>query len=438
MIRKLFQWLIANTRTLLLAFVMAVVVWFSAVLSVDPNVEHALAQPEPVEIIGQDPRLQIMGSPSLQTVLTLKAPASVWTNLNSNPDLVKAWVDLSGLGPGEHTLPVQVQIDLRLARLVQQEPAELTIVLETVVSQTFPVTVVSRGSLPTGYQADAPVLSPVEVTVSGPESFVAQVSEVRVSLDIANASQTIERTLTPTAVDADGRTVSGVTISPDSIALTQPISLLGGFRYVVVRAVTTGQVPTGYRLTNIYVSPVGVVVFSADPQLVNDLPGYVETKSIDLTGNADDFEVLVEISLPTGISVVGDPRVLVQVSIAAIESSLSISLPVEIVGLTPGLLAVVSPAQVDVIVAGPVPVLDGLDAADIRVKVDLTNYQAGVYQLTPVVDFLPAQVYQVSIIPATVEVVVTLAPTSTPTPTPTPTLLVTPTLTATPRPTTRP
>jgi YbbR domain-containing protein len=105
-------------------------------------------------------------------------------------------------------------------------------------------------------------------------------------------------------LDAEGRAVTGLTVTPERVTITQPITLLGGYRYVIVRAVSDGQVASGYRLTNIFVSPVGVVVFSSDPELVNDLPGYVETLPIDLTGKEDDFENLMELNLPPGISVV--------------------------------------------------------------------------------------------------------------------------------------
>ena len=149
--------------------------------------------------------------------------------------------------------------------------------------------------------------------------------------------------IVPLLLDAEGQVVSGLTISPEAVTVTQPITLLGGYRYVIVRAVSTGQVDTGYRVTNIFVTPVGVVVFSSDPELVNNLPGYVETQPIDLTGKDDDFETLVDLNLPSGISVVGDSKVLVQVSIATIESSLAISLPVEVIGLAPGLMASLNP-----------------------------------------------------------------------------------------------
>ncbi len=35
---------------------------------------------------------------------------------------VRAWVDLSSLGPGVHDVPVQVQITPHLVRLVSQDP----------------------------------------------------------------------------------------------------------------------------------------------------------------------------------------------------------------------------------------------------------------------------------------------------------------------------
>ena len=187
---------------------------------------------------------------------------------------------------------------------------------------------------------------------------------------------------------------------------------------MIVRAVSTGQVANGYRLTNVFVTPVGVVVFSSDPQLVNNLPGYVETQPVDLTGKEDDFETLVNLNLPDGISVVGDSKVLVQVSIAAIESSLAISLPVDIIGLAPGLEASPSPTTVDVILSGPVPILNTLGPTDVRVVVDLTGYDVGTYQFTPDVNILPDRVTKVSMLPSTVEVTITIAPTSTQTVTP--------------------
>jgi len=427
---KILRWLAKNLGTLLTAFILAVIIWVSAVIASDPNEEHILARLVPIEFIGQDPGLQIMGDVPQNVTLVLKAPTSVWTQLNNDEQSVRAWVDLSNLGPGKHDVPVQIRLTPHLVRLIRQDPEQLTITFDQIVSQVFPVNLVVQGESPVGYQAQTPTLDPSEVTVIGPESLVSMVKEVRVRVDVTNATRTSITDEKPLLLDEEGRVVTGLTVSPDTVTITQPITLLGGYRYVIVRPVSVGQVASGYRLTNIFVSPVGKVVFSSDPELVNNLPGYVETQPIDLTGKDDDFETLVELNLPIGISVVGDPKVLVQVSIAAIESSLAISLPVEVIGLAPGLEASVAPTTMDVILSGPVPVLNTLGPADVRVVVDLSGYDVGTYQLIPEVNILPEQVQKVSMLPATVEITITVAPT--PMQTTTPFGSVTPLLTPTP------
>jgi YbbR domain-containing protein len=306
--RSPLRWLAKNLPTLLLAFILALVVWVSAVTSADPTEEHALARAVPIEIIGQDPGLQIMGNPEDSVLLTLKAPASVWTQLNADQQAVRAWVNLAGLGAGEHAVPVQVQINLRLVRQIEQDPQTITIHLEPLIAQVFPVSLAVNGQPPTGYQAGAPLLQPAEVVVSGPQSLVGRVDVIRLALDISGSSETVVKTLAPVALDAAGKIVSGLTITPDQVTITQPVALLDSYRYVIVKAISQGQVANGYKLTNLFVTPVGVVVFSSDPSLVSDLPGYVETKPIDLTGGTDDFETLVDLDLPPGISIISDPK----------------------------------------------------------------------------------------------------------------------------------
>jgi YbbR domain-containing protein len=427
---KILRWLVKNIGALLTAIILAVIVWVSAVIASDPNEEQILNRPVSIEIIGQDPSLQIMGSVTRNVTLVLRAPASVWNTLNNDPQSVRAWVDLSNLGPGSHDVPVQVQITPPLVRLISQNPQQLTINLDTIITETFPVNLIVRGNPPVGYQTQTPQVNPTQVAITGPESIVSKVSEARVTLDITNANQTITREESPLLLDAQGQALSGLTISPSSVSVTQPITLLGGYRYVIVRVISQGQVASGYRVTNIFVTPVGVVVFSSDPTLVNNLPGYVETQPVDLTGKTDDFETLVDLNLPSGVTVVGDPKVLVQVSIAAIDSSLPISLPIEVIGLAPGLTASLNPAIVNVILSGPVPILNTLGPTDVRVVADLNAYEVGTYQVTPTVTILPDQIQQVSLIPSTVEVIIDVAPT----PTRTPSVSVTPGRTATPTP----
>ncbi len=192
-----------------------------------------------------------------------------------------------------------------------------------------------------------------------------------------------------------------------SRSFSQPITQRGGYRNVVVKVVTIGQIDDGYRLTTISVFPPAVTVFASNPGLVDVLPGYVETSPVDLTGAKDDVDVRVQLNLPEGVSVVGDQTVNVVVGVSAIEGSLTINdVPVEVINLDPGLEALLSPANVNIILSGPLPMLDALTTSDVRVLIDLGGVVAGTYQLVPRVELLSPEIRNESVLPGSIEVTV--------------------------------
>jgi YbbR domain-containing protein len=103
--------------------------------------------------------------------------------------------------------------------------------------------------------------------------------------------------------------------------------------------------------------------------------------------------------------VVGDSRIAVQVTISAIEDSITISRPIRFQGLEPGLSVTLSPEFVDVILSGPAPIIWSLKPADIDVFLDLTGKGPGTYKLTPQVD-KPRELELVILSPEQVEVVI--------------------------------
>lgn len=399
---------------MVLALALAVVVWISAVTAANPNVERSRSVP--LDIVGLDPDMLIVGNIPTQVRVILEAPSSVMDSMSASENAVQAWVDISGVEPGTHDLEVQVQVNpsYRPVRRISVIPEIVSITLEPLLTRTYPIKLEVTGEPAVGYQKGRRSSEPSSVVVSGAASLVTQIEEVRSSMDISGATETIQRDLALVAVDQNGEPGSGVTITPLDVSVTQPIFLQGGYRNVIVRVLTTGQPANGYKLTNITVSPLNVVVFSSDPQLVNDLPGYVETEPVDLTDAVDDIDTFVAINLPEGVTMVGDQFVLVQVSIAAIEGSLTMSLPVIPIGLLPIHDAVISPDTVDVILSGPVPILDLLTPDDVRVLVDVSDLELGTYQLEPLVDIIPDRIIVEAVLPSTVSVEIIIAPTPTP------------------------
>jgi YbbR domain-containing protein len=248
---------------------------------------------------------------------------------------------------------------------------------------------------------------------------VQKVTRARVSVNLSGIRENFDQILPVEVLDENGQKVDGITVSPKSVRVTLPVSQQGGYRDVAVKVIVMGRVASGYHLTDISVFPPIVTVFAADPQLVNALPGVVETQPLELQSAKEDISTRVALNLPEGISIVGEQTVLIQAGISPIESSVTLAgEKVEIINIGDGLSAQVSPATVDVIVSGPLPLLDTLTRQDVRVTVDLSGLGVGTHQVIAKVEVLISDVVVESILPNTIEVVITLISTPAITPTP--------------------
>jgi YbbR domain-containing protein len=345
----------------------------------------------------------------------LRAPTSVWQSLLSGETSVRAIVDLTGLGPGSHFTNVQIQIDANPVRIISINPQTINLSLEPQVTRALPISLTLTGSPAIGYQVGDAILEPVQVVITGAESLVSRIDRILATLDLTNARQNIFSSIPLQVVDGDGVLVSGLAVIPETVQVSLPIIQQGGYRDLAVKVMTLGNPASGYSLTSVAAFPPIVTVYSANSTILESLPGYVETSSLDLSGTKQDIEKQLGISLPSGITLIGAQSVMVKVGIAPIESSRTISLrPVEGIGLGAGLIAHLSPQTVDIILSGPLPVLDSLAISDVNVQVDLSGLAAGTYQLTPIVSIIGQTLIVESILPGTVEVI--LSSKSAPTP----------------------
>ncbi|MBI5353797.1 MAG: hypothetical protein HZB50_14230 [Chloroflexi bacterium] len=415
----MFRWITKNFRTFLWAFALAIAVWISAVTSADPDETHLLATPVQVQVIGQDPSLILNSDIPKEVEVTLRAPRSVWKTIEADPQLVSAILDLSGLSSGSHSLDLQIQVVARPVQIVSFAPHTVTFRLEQLDTKILTVEINLSGTAAIGYQVGNANIEPGEIVVAGAQSQVQKVKRARVSVNLNGIRENFDQALPIEVLDENGQTVDGVTVSPDSIHITMPVSQQGGYRDVAVKVNVIGRVASGYRLTDISVFPPIVTVFAGDPKLVNSLPGVVETQPLDLQNAQEDITTRLALDLPEGISIVGEQTVLIQAGVSPIESSLTMAGEgVEIIGLANGLTAHVLPLTVDVIVSGPLPLLDTLTRQDIRVTVDLTGLGVGTHQIVPKIEILIANVVVESILPNTIEVVISPSGVVTITPTP--------------------
>jgi YbbR domain-containing protein len=415
----MWRWIVENYRTFLWAFALALAVWVVAVTSADPDESHQLSNQVLVEIFGQDPSLVMSTDIPNVVDLELRAPRSVWDQIESDPQSVRAVLDLSGMSIGEHTLPLQIQISARPVQIVSAVPSSVTFVLEPLATRTLEVELDMIGEPAIGYQVGDALLEPNNIVIAGAKSKVDKVARARLSLNLDGIRETVDESLPVEILDEEARTITDLSVSYSTVQVTLFVSQQGGYRDMAVKVNVAGQVATGYRLTNISVIPPVVTVFAGDAELVSSIPGVVETQPLDLQNADADITTRLPLNLPAGVSVVGEQTVLIQASVSPIESSLTLADEnVQILNLPTGLTAQVSPGVVDVIVSGPLPLLDTLTRQDVRVTVNLDGLGEGVHQLTPRVEVLISDVDVESVLPSTIEVILVKAVTPSPTATP--------------------
>jgi YbbR domain-containing protein len=183
-----------------------------------------------------------------------------------------------------------------------------------------------------------------------------------------------------------------------------------------------GDPASGYRRGSVSVAP-STVTLQGPTAVLAELPGFVTTFPISITGATEDLVVRRPLTVPNSVAVVEGNYVLVTVEILPILSSRTLTRTVEVESLQQGWEATLSPATVQVIVDGPETVLEGLEPESVQVFVNLSGYSLGVHRVEPSY-FAPEGVRVVSIIPETVEVVIELPATQPP---PTSTLAIEPT-----------
>jgi len=407
MIRPLVQ----NLGSIILALILALMVWIVAVNEENPPTDVTYPEAATIEVEGLSPGLILAEELNQTVTLKLVVAAAVIKEL-SRQDF-RAVVDLSGLGPGESVVPVEVRCPgcaQKVIRIEEVDPAHVTVRLEEVTEKESEVVVnildADNAAAP-GYSARLPIVNPPTVTVSGPKSEVDQVTKVVANMFLGGAKETVQQTRSVVARSADGTALRRVKMSPATVEITIPVEPRSGYKEVSVIAVTSGRVDFGYWISNIAVNP-STVTLVGSPLAVQRVPGFVKTEPVEVEGAHGVITKTVGLVLPEGVAVEGQDGVEVVVDVSATVGGRTVQREPRVRGLANGLKAEVSPNRVDVILSGPLSELSGIGADDVIVILDLLGYDVGTYQVEPLV-FTSDRLKAESIVPSALEVVISAA-----------------------------
>jgi|YNPBryantNP2012_1023418.scaffolds.fasta_scaffold00681_3 YbbR domain-containing protein len=408
--RKALRWVAANAPLMALALILASLSWVVAVEKNDPTIEQVFPQPVPITLAALPKGMLVVGDFKANAQFTVRAPASLWASLKVTD--FTAIVDLSGLGAGAYQLPLKWELHRHPAWVTHVEPEYVFVELDFETANHVPVRVSVEGEPRLGYIQRPPIVTPTHVIVHGPASYVSRVAEAVVRARVQDATADVTGEFQPQPLDSQGQSVPYVMLETKTVSVQVPIQLSAYYRVLSVKAVLTGTLAPGYRITSISVEPPNVTVFG-NPESIAALPGYIETRPVNLEGAQADVVERPPLNLPQNISLVMAEQPVVRVRVEAIQGSRTMVITPTIQGLGPGLTCTISPATIEIVMSGPMPLLDTLDVDDVRAVLDLFNLGVGVHQLEPHI-VVPEGITAQSILPVNVQVEIVISSSPTP------------------------
>lgn len=411
-IRLMARWLVNNLGLIVLALLFGFGAWTLSTLQDDPIVDDTISMR--VDQLGQN---QLSGYAWSGTIpesitATIRAPRSTLNSLNAAGLHVD--VDLGKLGVGEHIVYLTPTLPVADAQILASRPVTAVVRIERLVQTTQLLRISVIGTPALGFRAGTPTSIPYQVTITGSEQVISRVVSANVIVSVDGARSTVEQQVRAYARDSEGDIVQGVQIVPDTISVRVPMEQLSNYRDLAVLVKKKGQPAEGYAVTDVSVDPVIVTIYGP-VEAVQATKGYIETLEVSIDGAKSDVDEQVGLDVPPGVSLVSEKQtsVNVHIRIQPLIGTRTVKRKPILIGLSPTYSSTVSPDTVDILLNGPLPILNALTESDVVVELNVSGLASGVHQLTPAVR-VPEGITAQSILPATIQVELTPTGTGTP------------------------
>ncbi len=180
------------------------------------------------ENILQSQGLTITSLSETEVDLQISAPFSVLSqlhNTNFSVSLDVSKLSTQGNFDLSYTLEIPSHISTNNLVLESRNPTQITVSVDKLYSQSYPINLVFRGSVAEGYQAGQHTISPETITLNGSVDAVSQVDRVVVVLEQEEMQDRFSGELPVMLLDKNGDEIDdpSIEISETSAYVTQPI-----------------------------------------------------------------------------------------------------------------------------------------------------------------------------------------------------------------------
>ena len=192
-----------------------------------------------------------------------------------------------------------IPIDITVARYSDQLELSLgnvntmKIQEEKTTSTSVPVNVQVTGDMADGLALGKVTGTPNLVKVTGPESLVSTVKEIRADVKVNKPTEKITTTVKPVLYDNEGHVVNSNQIEMNTSEINVSIEVWKT-KSVKIDISAVGEPASGYRLVSFDYEPKKITVAAPDNVLKN--LNTLELPSVDLDGLTEDYEADFDIN----------------------------------------------------------------------------------------------------------------------------------------------
>jgi YbbR domain-containing protein len=282
------------------ALLIAFVLWLVVVNYDDPYIKKTfnnvvVEKRNELAITAQDQAIEYKEGESIS--VTLGGKRSIIDRLTFSD--IKAYADLGKVSI-TNTVDIVIEVNDQLD-ILEKKPSNMQISLEPIIKTLKDIQVTYVGELENNYIRLNPVIIPNQIEITGPQSQLARVAEVRVPIRIDKAYDDVTVYVTPQIVDAAGREILGLHVSNNQIQVKVPIQKI---KTVPVVFQTVGALNDAYRLVTMELDMKEIIV-RGESDVLNNFTELV-VPNIDLSAfnqETESYSINLNQYLPAGINV---------------------------------------------------------------------------------------------------------------------------------------
>jgi len=364
------KWLLNNLDIKLLALAMAIILWFY--ISSEYNISTERYYDIEIRPINLNSNLSIKEIRDKVSV-GIQGPKNILENMSSQK--IVGTVDLQHIEEdGEYQLSVNV-IKPKNTDIIKIIPNEVRVFVEEILEREYEVVYNLIGLPERGYSLeDEPEILPRKVTVTGPDSMLNKIGQVRIDIDISSISEDFSRVETVVIYNENNVVLNNLTIQPETVLVSIRVGEGYPEKILTIKPRIIGKPAPGFFVSKIEAIPNYLRIYGNYSKIIN--LEFLETIPIDVNGISKTLTVKVPPIVGEDIYLVDEQETLVEVQIQVEEKEeeqLFQNIPIKLREASPFLNYQLNPETVDVKVGGKYSNMKNTTREDIRVFVDLSD-----------------------------------------------------------------